>query len=213
MRLFNTIFVLVISFTAFNSLAKSNDSIDTKLACYQYSSHISFLKQELSQAMFFVRSNSESSISSSLDKDEKALSSLLVRKQDLITKEQRLNLTKSDLLKQITDLMSKNSRNIASLKSGQKVTVENSDGLVQYLKIQVSRIDSLLTGVALELVIISKQIEKLQKSLSQANVENVQASQITKDRIAYFTQRSVEIQNEAAKLQKVISELCITSKN
>lgn len=213
MRLFNTIFVLAISFTAFNSLAKSNDSIDAKLACYQYSSHISFLKQELSQAMFFVRSNSESSISSSLDKDEKALSSLLVRKQDLITKEQRLNLTKSDLLKQITDLMSKNSRNIASLKSGQKVTVENSDGLVQYLKIQVSRIDSLLTGVALELVIISKQIEKLQKSLSQANVENVQASQITKDRIAYFTQRSVEIQNEAAKLQKVISELCITSKN
>lgn len=213
MRLFNTIFVLAISFTAFNSLAKSNDSIDAKLACYQYSSHISFLKQELSQAMFFVRSNSESSISSSLDKDEKALSSLLVRKQDLITKEQRLNLTKSDLLKQITDLMSKNSRNIASLKSGQKVTVENSDGLVQYLKIQVSRIDSLLTGVALELVNISKQIEKLQKSLSQANVENVHASQITKDRIAYFTQRSVEIQNEAAKLQKVISELCITSKN
>ena len=213
MRLFNTIFVLAISFTAFNSLAKSNDSIDAKLACYQYSSHVSFLKQELSQAMFFVRSNSESSISSSLDKDEKALSSLLVRKQDLITKEQRLNLTKSDILKQIADLISKNSRNIASLKSGQKVTVENSDGLVQYLKIQVSRIDSLLSGVALELVSISKQIEKLKKSLSQANVENVQASQITKDRIAYFTQRSVEIQNEAAKLQKVISELCITNKN
>ena len=213
MRLFNTIFVLAISFTAFNSLAKSNDSIDAKLACYQYSSHVSFLKQELSQAMFFVRSNSESSISSSLDKDEKALSSLLVRKQDLITKEQRLNLTTSDILKQIADLISKNSRNIASLKSGQKVTVENSDGLVQYLKIQVSRIDSLLSGVALELVSISKQIEKLKKSLSQANVENVQASQITKDRIAYFTQRSVEIQNEAAKLQKVISELCITNKN
>lgn len=212
MKLFNIILTFVITFTAFSSLAKSNGSIENNLACYQYSSHTNFLKQELSQVVFFVRANSESSIASNLDSDEKFLSTLLVNKKELKDREQRLNLTKTDLLKQIADLVSKNSTTSPSSQWRQPASTGGSDGLIQYLKIQVARIDSQLVGVANEQFSLEKRIEKLQKELSQANVETIEDSQVTKDRRAYFSQRAVEIQNELVKLQKVVLETCATNK-
>ncbi len=208
MKLLNSILTVAITLTAFNSLAGVNDSIESRVACSQYSYQASSVKRDLYVAQMFSRTNVGSSVRPSMQDNERILGSMFARRNELTKSLEKITLSISDfekrvsiLIKEYTFLTQQTSkRNESNIR---KIKIELNDA-----RVLVESSKKRQTALVVELESLNKQIEKQKLLLSSSSVDDVKESRVGIERRAYFSQRAADLEKELSKLQGLISQLC-----